>query len=61
MAFDKEMPSRGIVLGRMEDGRRFLANTPRDDSAALEALINQDPVGLQGQVTPGDKVNRFEF
>lgn len=61
VAFDKEMPSRGIVLGRMEDGRRFLANTPRDDRAALEALMNQDPVGLQGQVTPGDKVNRFEF
>jgi len=61
VAFDKEGPSRGIVLGRMGDGRRFIANTPRSDSAALEHLLNSDPVDAQGRVTPGDKVNCFEF
>lgn len=61
VAFDKEGPSRGIILGRMGDGRRFIANTPRGDVATLERLLAADAVGEQGRVTPGDKVNRFEF
>ncbi|MDP4788835.1 MAG: acetyl-CoA acetyltransferase [Haliea sp.] len=61
VAFDKEGPTRGIVLGRMTDGRRFLANTPRGNMAMLQALMDQDPVGLEGQVTQGTKVNQFEF
>jgi acetyl-CoA C-acetyltransferase len=61
VGFDKEGPSRGMLIGRMEDGRRFLANTPRGDMAALQTLMDCDPVGMQGQVTPGEKVNRFEF
>lgn len=61
VGFDKEGPSRGMLIGRMEDGRRFLANTPRGDMVALQTLMDCDPVGMQGQVTPGEKVNRFEF
>lgn len=61
VAFDREGPSRGIVLGRMADGSRFIANTPKGDRAALERLLDTDPVGEQGRVTPGDKVNSFEI
>ncbi|MEQ9463861.1 MAG: acetyl-CoA acetyltransferase [Haliea sp.] len=61
VAFDREGPGRGIVLGRMGDGSRFVANTPRGDAAALERLLADDPVGEQGRVTPGDRVNSFEF
>ncbi|MDO8862849.1 acetyl-CoA acetyltransferase [Haliea sp. E1-2-M8] len=61
VVFGKEGPNRGIVLGRMGDGRRFIANTPQGDAAALESLLASDPVGEQGRVTPGDKVNCFEF
>ncbi len=61
VAFDKGAPSRGIVLGRMADGRRFVANTPRGDAAALERLLADDPVGEQGRVTPGARVNSFEL
>ncbi len=61
VAFDKEGPSRGIVLGSMGDGRRFIANTPKGNAAALEQLLATDPVGERGRVTPGDKVNCFEF
>lgn len=61
VAFDSDGPSKGIVLGHMDDGSRFIANTPKGDSDALERLLVADPVGEQGRVTPGDKVNRFEL
>lgn len=51
-------PIRGIVIGRLDDGRRFLANTP-DDRAVLEALTTREGVGVRGRVTPGE-TNRFE-
>ncbi len=46
-------PIRGIVIGRLADGRRFLANTP-DDRAVLERLTTSEGVGVRGRVTPGD-------
>lgn len=46
-------PIRGIVIGRLDDGRRFLANTP-DDRAVLEALTTDEGVGVRGRVTPGE-------
>ncbi|HEY7776442.1 MAG TPA: acetyl-CoA acetyltransferase, partial [Kineobactrum sp.] len=52
VVFGKEGPRRGIVLGRMQDGRRFIANTPADP-ALLARLVAMDPVGVQGRVTPG--------
>lgn len=61
VSFDRDGPSRGIVLGRMDDGSRFIANTPKGDSAALERLLAADPVGEQGRVSPGEKVNCFEI
>jgi len=61
VVFDRDGPSRGIVLGHMEDGSRFIANTPKGDSAVLERLLAVDPVGERGRVSPGDKVNCFEL
>ena len=40
----REGPERGIVIGRLEDGRRFLANTP-DDRALLEAFVAREELG----------------
>lgn len=51
-------PERGVVLGRLDDGRRFLANTP-PDLELLEVLAREEAVGLRGRVTPGQPVNRF--
>jgi len=45
----------------MADGRRFLANTPRGNLRDVAGADDQDPVGLEGQVTQGAKVNHFEF
>lgn len=52
-------PSRGIVVGRLEDGRRFVANTP-GDRVLLEALAATEGVGLSGRVRPLDGRNEFD-
>jgi acetyl-CoA C-acetyltransferase len=52
-------PTRGIVIGRLEDDRRFLANTP-PDRKALEALVETELVGRRGRVGHVDGMNRFE-
>jgi acetyl-CoA C-acetyltransferase len=58
--FDREgVPNRGIVIGRSDDGRRFLANTPAD-RAALEALCEGEAVGRRGRVTRPDGLHVFE-
>lgn len=52
-------PIRGIVVGRLEDDRRFLANTP-DDPAVLEGLEAREGIGVRGRVSTADGTNRFD-
>ncbi|MCG8592342.1 MAG: acetyl-CoA acetyltransferase [Proteobacteria bacterium] len=52
-------PVRGVVIGRLEDGRRFLANTP-EDSGLLERWVAAEVVGSEGRVLPLGGMNRFE-
>lgn len=58
VSYQGEEPVRGIALGRMSDGRRFLANTDADP-ALLRALVGADLVGTSGKVTPGVPVNHI--
>jgi len=53
-------PIRGIVIGRLDDGRRFLANTPAD-RALLESLTRTEAIGRRGRVEPDGDTNRFTF
>ncbi|HYM16762.1 MAG TPA: acetyl-CoA acetyltransferase [Dehalococcoidia bacterium] len=49
--FDREgAPERGIVIGRLGDGSRFIANTP-GDGRTLEGMTRQEMVGTPGRVT----------
>ena len=58
--FDREgQPARGIVLGRMQSGARFIANTP-DDRASLEAFLASGDVGSVGKLSSHDGHNRFD-
>lgn len=57
--YEQGEPALGIVLGRLADGRRCLAQSR--DAAALQRLLEDDCVGLRGQVAPGEPVNRFAF
>jgi acetyl-CoA C-acetyltransferase len=51
-------PMKGIIIGRLADGQRFLANTP-DDRAVLESLIAREGVGRAGMVSQQNGINRF--
>jgi len=52
-------PIRGVVIGRLPDGQRFLANTP-DDRVVLDALMSNEGVGRTGSVSSSDGSSRFE-
>tara|TARA_R110000782_G_scaffold14096_3_gene42430 strand:+ start:406 stop:1935 length:1530 start_codon:yes stop_codon:yes gene_type:complete len=44
LVYKRGKPSVGIVIGRLEDGRRFLANTAADDDAAYAILQGDSEV-----------------
>src|SRR5262245_6747264 len=52
-------PVQALVVGRSEDGRRFLAHTP-DDRALFEAMTAREAIGWSGRVSVHDGVGRFE-
>jgi len=52
-------PMRGMVIGRLDDGRRFIANTP-DDRGVLESLTTREGIGVAGRVSSKDETNTFE-
>jgi acetyl-CoA C-acetyltransferase len=53
-------PIRGIIIGRLGDGRRFLANTPAD-RVTLDSLMASEGVGRRGTVSSANGSNRFEL
>lgn len=55
---DRGGPKIGIVIGRLANGKRFLAHTP-DDPATLSDLMEREALGRRGRVTAGDKTNLF--
>jgi acetyl-CoA C-acetyltransferase len=56
---DRKGPSFAILFGRLEDGRRFIANTP-DDPTLLADMEKMDALGLIGHVkTNTDGVATF--
>jgi acetyl-CoA C-acetyltransferase len=54
-------PALGIVIGRLDDGRRFIANTPAD-RALLEDMERREVIGVAGRVASGgdEGVNRWQ-
>jgi acetyl-CoA C-acetyltransferase len=55
---DRTGPKIGIIIGRLANGKRFLAHTP-NDPATLNDLMQRETLGRRGRVTPGDKTNLF--
>jgi acetyl-CoA C-acetyltransferase len=52
-------PERAPVIGRLDDGHRFLA-TIAGDATSLAALEREELVGRRGRVNHRDGGNRFE-
>lgn len=55
---DREGPSYAILFGRLEDGRRFIANTA-EDPILLQNMVDQEFLGVQGRVANKDGQNIF--
>jgi acetyl-CoA C-acetyltransferase len=60
VGFGREGPKRGIVIARNDAGERVVANTD-PDSATLERLIAQDPIGQRGNVRVEHGMNLLSF
>ena len=59
--FDRDgSPERGIVLGRLADGRRFIANTPAE-RRLLEDMTKRDVIGEKGSVRRDGDINVFSL
>jgi acetyl-CoA C-acetyltransferase len=55
---DRDGPSYAIMFGRLEDGRRFIANTP-EDPVLLQNMVDEEFLDVQGQVTNREGQNIF--
>ena len=53
-------PVQGLIVGRLGDGRRFLAQT-HTDPAIFDRMVSEEIIGLTGKVTRGGKTNVFDF
>jgi len=50
----------GIIVGRLDYGRRFLAHTP-DDDATLDRMLSEELLGRAGNVASDGALNLFQF
>jgi acetyl-CoA C-acetyltransferase len=57
---DRKGKRFGIVIGRDEQDRRFLANTP-DDDKTLDRMMREEMLGRAGEVVAGATTNLFRF
>jgi len=55
---DKEGPLYAILFGRLKDGSRFIANTPKDKNLLLD-MMNNDYLNVKGIVKNKDNLNIF--
>ncbi len=60
VVLDRRGKRFGIVVGRLENGSRFLAHTP-DDDATLDRMMREEVLGKPGTVTAGEVTNLFEL
>jgi acetyl-CoA C-acetyltransferase len=57
---DRKGKRFGIIVGRDQQDRRFLANSP-DDDATLDRMMAEEMLGREGEVTAGVTTNLFRF
>ena len=52
-------PDQGIVIGRLDDGKRFLANT-EEDPKILQLMSQEEMLNKRGYVSGDGKRNIFK-
>jgi acetyl-CoA C-acetyltransferase len=55
---DRKGPSFAIIIGRRDDGARFIANTAADANLLVE-MEESDFLGRRGRVSNDGRQNRF--
>jgi acetyl-CoA C-acetyltransferase len=59
VAYDREGPKEGVLVGDLEDGRRCVAVAR--DTPTIDALLAGDCVGRTGSVTCSEGLNHFRL
>jgi acetyl-CoA C-acetyltransferase len=59
LAYTKGVPSRGVIIGELRSGERFIANEA--DPETLAAMVAEDPIGRTVHVCATPLGNRFAF
>jgi acetyl-CoA C-acetyltransferase len=60
--FERDGSRVGVVVGRLDDGRRFLANTLEDDNELIDALTGDgEPIGERIFARSTDRGNRVAY
>lgn len=57
--YTKGEPTRGVIIGALDSGERFVANAA--DDATLRGMIEHDPLGRRVSVSSADNLNTFVF
>jgi acetyl-CoA C-acetyltransferase len=57
---DRKGKRFGLIVGRLDNNNRFLANTP-DDDATLNRMMREEMIGREGQVSVEGPHNLFRF
>ncbi len=61
LLFDRlGQPKQGVIVGRLQNGQRFLANTEESEDI-FSNMMQEEIVGLKGTVKSGDAANKFYF
>jgi acetyl-CoA C-acetyltransferase len=60
VAYQKTDPVRGILIGELDNGERFVANT-KSDAETFARMIAEDLVGIEGEVKQENGLNIFHF
>lgn len=60
VAFDRDGPKKGFIVALNNSGERIIANTDAE-SDVLEAMLSQNPIGLEGTVVSDGDLNLFKF
>ena len=58
VSHDGQGPANAVVIGRLDDGSRFIANTAPDPALWAEMQV-QDFLGRRGRVANDGRINRF--
>jgi acetyl-CoA C-acetyltransferase len=53
-------PTTAVIIGRLDDGSRFLAR-PEPDDRILNAMMEKEVIGEKGRVRSKDDMNIFQF